>query len=183
MVLKMTTDLQAAIDSISGNELATILAGLDKIEEAFPSYSADDLVQAADAIGSLFFIDQYERPDLAPVNDRAIEVLSSAGAAVVPYIIQTFENSDMKTHLSKQQINRIFDMLFLCLSDPHSAIRAKTIRTLGKMEKCGILNDDQCTSLTAACHRIVGFDEKARWDRAFIVRKEAQETLDRLSAN
>lgn len=263
LVFNMNDDLQAAIDLISGHELATILAGLDKIEQNFPNYTSDELTQAADAVGSLFFIDQYERPDLAPANDRAIEVLTIAGAAIIPYIISTFENSDMKANLSfakvlgrigvpaipqlmefyrtannsysqsyalyaigkikdrailavlpdlinavesehlevrdsairavgktmeligerdlsNEQCKEIFDKLFLCISDPHSAIRAKTIRTLGKMEQSGVLNADQHTLLTNACRRIVGVDDQNRWDRAFIVRKEARETLDRL---
>jgi hypothetical protein len=261
----MSSDLQAAIDLISGHELDTIFEGLDKLEKGLTSYNSDEIVQAADAVGSLFFIDQYERPDLVPVNDRAIEVLTTAGAAVIPYIIQTFENSDMKANLSfakvlgrigvpaipqlmefyrtaensysqsyalyaigkikdrailavlpdlidavgsehlevrdsairavgktmelinerdlsKEQSDNIFDKLFMCISDPHSAIRAKTIRTLGKMERCGILNNDQHTRLINTCRRIVGEDDQNRWDRAFIVRKEAQETLERMLA-
>ena len=41
-------------------------------------------------------------------------------------------------------------------------------------------NNGQTTSsqLLTACRRITGQDENYRWDRAFMVRKEAQEALD-----
>jgi len=63
------------------------------------------------------------------------------------------------------------------LADPNSGIRAKAIRSLGKLAKWGHLTKAEREVVKAACHRILGIDERFEWDRAYIVRKEAEETL------
>ena len=75
-------------------------------------------------------------------------------------------------------IETIFNLLITRISDPYAPIRAKAVRSLGKMAKKGVLNDKQKEQVKKICLRILGKDENFDWDKAFIVRKEAKETLN-----
>ncbi|MEE9464150.1 MAG: HEAT repeat domain-containing protein [Candidatus Neomarinimicrobiota bacterium] len=100
----MDSALQLSLDKIEGHDLKTIMAGLGELEPGIHEYSGDDLLQVADVLSSLFFIDHYERPDLQPAVDRAIEIMAKAGANIIPFIMDSFENSDMKANLSYAKV-------------------------------------------------------------------------------
>jgi hypothetical protein len=51
------------------------------------------------------------------------------------------------------------------------------MRSLGKMAKYGHLSGPERERLKSCCQGIMGIDEKGEWDRAFIVRKEAEEAM------
>jgi HEAT repeat protein len=74
----------------------------------------------------------------------------------------------------------IFEVLFRALSDPQPAVRAKAVRSLGKLARFGYLDAAQEQHVRLAALRILGRDETEEWDRAFIVRREAEETLRHL---
>ena len=257
----MPSNIKPTLKKLAGHDLETIMSGLKDIQVSIHRYSKEDLYTVTDTLGSLLFIDSFDRPDLEPAIEAAIDILAKAGPEVIPYIMDTFENSDIKANIafakvlgkigvpaiphllefyrhsddpfkksyalyalgkikdkavlavltdviqavqsehievrdsairalgktmelieckdiSTERRNNIFDLIFNCVSDHHSTIRAKAIRTLGKMEKCRLLTDTQRSQLQTACLRITGQNENYRWDRAFIVRKEAQEVLD-----
>ncbi len=260
----MQENIRQALDKIAGHELETIMAGLNDIQAGIHSYHQDDLLVITDTLGSLFFIDFFDRPDLQPAVEAAIDILAEAGPEIIPFIMETFENSDIKANISFAKVlgkigvpaiphlvefyrqsddpykksyalyalgkikdkavlatlpdiiqavesehlevrdsairalgktfelitpkdistshrENIFNLLFACISDSHSSIRAKALRTLGQMAGASLLTDDQRTQLSMACSRITGQNENYRWDRAYIVRKEAQEVLELLA--
>ncbi len=76
----------------------------------------------------------------------------------------------------------IFEVLFRALSDAQPAVRAKAVRSLGKLARFGYLEAAQKEHVRLAALRILGRDEAHEWDRAFIVRREAEETLRHLEA-
>jgi len=63
------------------------------------------------------------------------------------------------------------------LADPNPVIRAKAIRSLGKLARYGHLNAAEREQLKATCQLILGTDDQFDWDRAYIVRKQAEEAL------
>jgi len=63
------------------------------------------------------------------------------------------------------------------LADPSAGIRAKAVRSLGKLARYGHLTGEQRGQLKSTLKRILGQDERFEWDRAYVVRKEAQEAL------
>jgi HEAT repeat protein len=71
----------------------------------------------------------------------------------------------------------LIERLRLNLADGSPAIRAKAVRSLGKLAKYGHLSAEQCDQLAVTLQRILGEDEHYEWDRAYIVRKEAREAL------
>jgi hypothetical protein len=79
--------------------------------------------------------------------------------------------------LSKDQKRQFIECLRGNLSDPDASVRSKAVRSLGKLAKFGHLTDAEREQLKAVCRHIAGIDEESDWDRAFIVRKEAEEAL------
>ena len=70
---------------------------------------------------------------------------------------------------------RVRERLHHNLSDSSASVRAKAIRSLGKLAKYEHLTVPERAQLQVACQRALGTDEKTEWDRAYIVRKEAEE--------
>ena len=64
------------------------------------------------------------------------------------------------------------------LSDTNVTVRAKAIRSMGKMAKGGHLSEAERTRLRSVCRNISGTDVAGNWDPAYIVRKEAEEALN-----
>jgi HEAT repeat protein len=84
--------------------------------------------------------------------------------------------------LGADRRTEIFEVLFRTLSDPQPAVRAKAVRSLGKLVRFSYLTPEQEQRVRLAVLRILGRDEAHEWDRAFIVRREAEEALHHLEA-
>ena len=63
------------------------------------------------------------------------------------------------------------------LANPNPGIRAKAMRSLGKLAKYGHLTTDERQRVRTTCLIILGREENYEWDRAYVVRKEAEEAL------
>ncbi len=63
------------------------------------------------------------------------------------------------------------------LADTSPGVRAKAVRSLGKLAKFDHLDDAQRAQLKVTIERILGHDDQFEWDRAYVVRKEAREAL------
>ncbi len=64
------------------------------------------------------------------------------------------------------------------LGDASAGVRAKAIRSYGKLARYGHLDQEEKAKLRRTCELLLGVDDQFDWDRAYIVRKEAQEALD-----
>jgi len=69
-----------------------------------------------------------------------------------------------------------FDKLVKKVADPHAGTRARAISAIGRLGENGYLDDDQVKQATGLVEGILGIDDKHNWDRAFVVRREAEET-------
>jgi HEAT repeat protein len=70
------------------------------------------------------------------------------------------------------------DVLQANLSDVSPSVRAKAVRSLGKLARHGHLTPGEQAQLRGILRRLLGEDEHFEWDRAYVVRKEAKEALD-----
>jgi len=61
------------------------------------------------------------------------------------------------------------------MTDAQPAVRAKAMRSLGKMAAAGLLNRPQRRIVEAAARAALGEGESYTWDHAYIVRREARE--------
>ena len=87
-----------------------------------------------------------------------------------------------RDQLTQDEKSQIFENLVQRLSDEGHGVRSKSIRSLGKMARFNLLDRDQTKRLRAIVDRTLGIDESYQWDRAYIVRKEAQQILDFLKS-
>jgi ferredoxin--NADP+ reductase len=71
----------------------------------------------------------------------------------------------------------MFDAAFELLSDNKPLVRKNSSRALGKMQKRGLLSEKQRIQVLGAFKAILGTDGQHSWDRAFIVRHEAEHFL------
>jgi hypothetical protein len=79
--------------------------------------------------------------------------------------------------LSKELRASLVAVLQQNLADSSPGVRAKAVRSLGKLAKYGHLTASECGQLKVTLKRLLGEDEAFDWDRAYVVRKEAKEAL------
>lgn len=108
--------------------------------------------------------------DAAQAQDR--ELRDTATRALGKFV-ESIPPEDLSDDLRQ----RIRECLRCNLSDPSASVRAKAIRSLGKLAKYGHLSAPERAQLQVVCQRALGTDEQTEWDRAYIVRKEAEEAL------
>jgi hypothetical protein len=77
-------------------------------------------------------------------------------------------------------VKKVFDALVLALKDPHSGVRSKSCRSLGKMARHGYLDSEQLNTLRKEVDIILGRRDY-NWDNAFVVRREASEVEEILN--
>lgn len=80
-----------------------------------------------------------------------------------------------------RQRREMFEGLVRACRDPQPAVRAKAIRSLGKLGRAGLLSEAHREQVVAMARATLGETEDGSWDHAFIVRREAQETLAAVS--
>ncbi len=149
--------------------LRRVIATDDPYSRSFALFAVgkvhDPAVREAlpEVIGSLMHPDKE-------VRDSAARALGKIAEAVPA------------TQLAEDRRAEIFDVLFRTLSDVQPAVRAKAVRSLGKLVRAAYLTPAQEERVRAAVLRILGRDEAHEWDRAFIVRREAEQALHFLEA-
>jgi len=82
--------------------------------------------------------------------------------------------------LTERRRAEIYEALMRSTTDLQAAVRAKAVRSLGKMARFDYLEPAQADKLRGRLRSMLTRDETSDWDRAYIVRREAQEALRRL---
>ncbi len=82
--------------------------------------------------------------------------------------------------LTPRRLGEIFEALCRLTGDDQPAVRAKAVRSLGKMAAGGHLTADQTRDLRTRLEAILARGEVRDWDHAWIVRREAKEALANL---
>lgn len=72
---------------------------------------------------------------------------------------------------------KVFIQLIKSLSDEHFGVRSKVVRTIGKMAKFSYISDELRCRAKRGLLTILGRDENAKGDPAFVVRQEAEESI------
>jgi hypothetical protein len=147
--------------------LRRVIATEDPYSRSFALFAVgkvhDPAVREAlpEVIGSLMHPDKE-------VRDSAARALGKIAEAVPA------------TRMAEDRRAEILEALFRTLSDVQPAVRAKAVRSLGKLVRAAYLSPAQEERVRLALLRILGRDEANEWDRAFIVRREAEEALRHL---
>ena len=79
--------------------------------------------------------------------------------------------------VAENQKKNILAILLKNLDDEKSSIRAKSVRSLGKLSKYEYLNDKDKAKLKETFKKLLGENAAFNWDHAYIVRTQAVEAL------
>jgi hypothetical protein len=82
--------------------------------------------------------------------------------------------------VSSELKQNMFETVSERAEDPVPGVRAKGMRTLGKLGFYGYLNGDQLAEARRLMHKALGHDDISEADSEFIVRREAEIALTRL---
>lgn len=167
-------DLKAQI--AAGHALGRI--GADAISPLIEEYAvaADDSHRAF----ILYALGKIRSPKVVAAAKLALEASASpdlelrdTATRVLGRLAEAIPRSAMPEELRLQFLAR----LEANLADRNVGVRAKAIRSVGKMARQGHLTPAEREIFRRAFHNLVGDDEAFDWDRAFVIRREAEEAL------
>jgi HEAT repeat protein len=153
--------------------------GADAIGPLMKEYEATtDLAQRAFI---LYALGKIKSPKIVEALNLVIEAAESddgelrdTGTRAIGKLAESIPPEKMPQNTLQQLIKQ----LQVNLGNENSAIRAKAVRSFGKLAKHGHMSDAERRQLKTTLIHIVGRDEHFDWDRAYLVRKEAEEALD-----
>lgn len=100
------------------------------------------------------------------LRDTATRTIGRFAAAIPP---------DM---LNPEILDGYYHCLRAGLADPNKGVKAKAVRSLGKLARFGHLSPTRKQEMKAIALNLLGEDDDFRWDRTFVVRREAYEALE-----
>ena len=136
----------------------------DPERHIFVLYALGKIKSPAIVQAATLAVDAAQATDLE-LRDTATRTIGKFAEVVPP------------AELSPQLRQDFVDSLRANLAHPNAGVRAKAVRSLGKLAHFGHLTPSECEELKKTCHLMLGIDENFEWDRAYIVRKEAKEAL------
>lgn len=131
-------------------------------------------------IFALYAMAKIRDPEASKAIPRVIDAMDDSNAEVRDTATRAL--GKLAEHLDPQDISqkmqrKMFSALMKDLSDGHAGVRAKAVRSIGKMARSGFIGSREKSAAKKAMSRILGMDETFDWDRAYVVRTEAEETM------
>ena len=129
----------------------------------------------------LYAMGKVKTPEIVKAVPLALDAAGSPDLELrdtATRAIGKFAESIPAGGLKKDLRNVLVERLRKNLADTSPGIRAKAVRSLGKLAKHGHLTKDQRDQLKRTLLHLTGDDGRFEWDRAFVVRKEAKEALE-----
>ena len=109
---------------------------------------------------------EASRADHPELRDTAVRALGNFVESIPPEDLPEEYKAGMLEEIQEN------------LSDPNAGVRAKAIRSYGKLARYGHLTAEEQQKCRETCELLLGADDQFDWDRAYIVRKEAEEALE-----
>jgi HEAT repeat protein len=75
-----------------------IQKGLEGLAERFKGLEGSEFEEAVHAVEGLFYVDPMDHPELLPVLEQAEGILAELREKVIPVLLQSLGESDLKTH-------------------------------------------------------------------------------------
>ena len=153
--------------------------GEPALEPLLESYKCEEseecrifLVYALGKIQSPQVLEAFEDV-LKAANSDNLELRDTAIRALGRFV-QHIKSEDLPVGFKESMLKAVQTNL----ADVSAGVRAKAIRSYGKLARYGHLDQEEKAKLRKTCELLLGIDDQYDWDRAYIVRKEAQEALD-----
>ncbi len=144
--------------------IAEYKSSTDFARRTFILYALGKIKSANVAAAASLALDAARSPD-HELRDTATRAIGKFAESIPP------------SRMPAEIASGFIEVLKKNLSDSSAGIRAKAIRSLGKLAKFGHLKQEEKEKLRATCLAILGKDKDFEWDRAYVVRKQAEETL------
>ncbi len=149
---------------------------LEPLLESFKCEESEEcrifLVYAMGKIHSPRVIEAFEQV-LTAAKSENLELRDTAIRALGSFV-EYVEPGDLQAEYKKEMLEAIR----VNLGDSSAGVRSKAIRSYGKLARHGHLDKEERQKCKETCELLLGADDQYDWDRAYIVRKEAQEALD-----
>lgn len=136
--------------------------------------------QDHELINLLQVLSFFKVPEVANVIPHILSItrhgnpqVTSMGLYAVGRIVQSLKQSAFSESLKQS----MFDSAFQFISNPNVLVRKNAARTIGKMLRKNLLSLENEKKVYKTFMAITGRDELHNWDRAFIVRREAEDFL------
>lgn len=152
--------------------------GADAIEPLIAeSESASDPARRSFA---LYALGKVRSPNVARVlplalgaADSPVLELRDTAVRTIGKLVESIRPSELPENIRKL----LSAVLRKNLADPNAGIRAKAVRSLGKLVRYGFVDPGEREKLKTTFLLIAGRDDHFAWDHAYIVRKEAEGAL------
>lgn len=155
--------------------------GAEAIRPLIAEYSSSTDVGRRSFI--LYALGKIKSPEIVHAVPVAVEAIQSPSLELrdtAARALGKFAESIPSSRFPEETRRICIERLQKNLADTNPGIRSKAVRSLGKFAKWDHLTIDDRAKLKATCLLILGKDEQFEWDRAFVVRKEAEEALQYL---
>jgi len=153
--------------------------GADAIEPLLAAYQATNDPERRAFV--LYALGKIQSPHVAQAVRLALQAAESSdrelrdtATRAIGKFVESVPPGDVPPELRAALIEQLRHNL----ADTNAAIRAKAVRSLGKLAKYGYLDAEEQEKLKELCELVLGTDDNFDWDRAYIVRKEAKEALE-----
>lgn len=152
--------------------------GADAITPLIAEYEAATDIAVRTFV--LYALGHINSPKIAQVIPLALEAADANDRGLrdtAARALGRFADAIPPEELAEETRLEIVTKLRDCLADPNPGIRAKAVRSLGKLARNGFLEPPELEELRATLELLLGTDDHFEWDRAYVVRKEAEEAL------
>jgi HEAT repeat protein len=129
----------------------------------------------------LYALGKVKAPEIVKAVPAALEAAASIDQEMrdtATRALGKFAESIPAGDLAGEMRTDVLERLRKNMVDLNPALRAKAVRSLGKLARYGHMTGRERWELAATLRGILGQDENYEWDRAYVVRKEAKEALE-----
>jgi len=158
-----------AIASNPCSDIQVILNAWEKYEE--DDFAILNLIQTLSYYRSKNSIKAFPRLLVASKSENF--QLRGMSVYTLGKLMERFRKKDFSNEIQLQ----IYDSIVEKLADSKPIVRQQAVRALGLMQQKGLLMDDQRAKVKENFLALLGRDNRHNWDRAFIVRSEAEKYL------
>lgn len=152
--------------------------GADAVEPLMAAYASSADIGRRCFL--LYALGKIESPEVG----KAIPLARDAAASPDPELRDTGTRAigKLAESVPPEQIPEalrleLIEKLRANLASSNAVLRAKAVRSFGKLARLGHLTAAERETLRGVCHAFLGRDESFDWDRAYVARREAEEAL------
>lgn len=160
-----------------GKALAKIgKPGIDYIQHEW-DHHMDNEPALINLLQTLSFFKIPEAEEVIPLILNATKSENFQITSMALYALGRLVEKSQSSKIEQKLLTTLFDVAFSFLSSAKPLVRKNAARALGKMLRRGLLSTESERKVYRAFMAIMGKDEHHNWDRAFIVRREAEDFL------